>query len=469
MNTIPRIMIAGTNSGVGKTTVTLGIMSALVKRGIKVQGFKAGPDYIDPSHHTFVTGNASRNLDTWMMGESACRELFERSAANADISVIEGVMGLYDGSIDSSGHGSSAHLAKILNTPVILVVNARGVAQSAGAIVMGFKEFDKEIKLAGVIINNVASQSHYDCIKKAIEDSCSITVLGYLKKDKDITIPERHLGLIPSEEQKINSTLYDKLGQMVLETIDTDRLQDIAGSAGIFPDYNKSIFINRNSSLNVTLAVARDSAFCFYYQDDIDLFEAMGAKIKLFSPLNDKSLPDGIDGIFMGGGFPELFADRLMKNESMRDSIVEAHKQGTVIYGECGGMMYLLEKLIDCEGRSFKMSGVLSGTSRMENRRQGLGYVIVDTTCDNVICNKGDTFRAHEFHWSKLQDISDSTMFAYNTRKSNGKRTGVDGICENNVLASYTHIHFSSNPELARSILLTMAERSKHKLAAERT
>jgi cobyrinic acid a,c-diamide synthase len=469
MNKLPRIMIAGTNSGVGKTTVTLGIMSALAQKGIKVQGFKAGPDYIDPSHHTFVTGNASRNLDTWMMGENACRELFERSALNADVSVIEGVMGLYDGSIDSSGHGSSAHLAKILNTPVILVVNAKGVAQSAGAVVMGFREFDKEINLAGIVINNVASQNHYDIIKQAIEESCSVAVLGYLKKESDITIPERHLGLIPSEEKKINSALYDKLGQMVLETIDIDKLQEIAGSAALFPDYNRSIFIERGSSLDVTLAVARDSAFCFYYQDDIDLFESLGAKIIEFSPLSDKSLPDGIDGIFMGGGFPELFADRLMKNESMRNSIVEADKEGTVIYGECGGMMYLLEKLIDCECRSFKMSGVLNGTSRMENRRQGLGYVITDATCDTVICNNGDTFRAHEFHWSKLQDVPDSTMFAYNTRKSNGKRTGVDGICKSNVMASYTHIHFSSNPKLAVNLLSSMAKISTHKLAAERT
>ncbi|MHC4139479.1 MAG: cobyrinate a,c-diamide synthase [Planctomycetota bacterium] len=469
MNQLPRIMIAGTNSGVGKTTVTLGIMSALVQKGIKVQGFKAGPDYIDPSHHTFVTGNASRNLDTWIMGENACRELFVRSAANADISIIEGVMGLYDGSIDSSGHGSSAHLAKILNTPVILVVNARGVAQSAAAIVLGFKEFDKEINLAGVILNNIASQSHYDCIKEAIEESCSVTVLGYLKKESNITIPERHLGLIPSEEQKVNSALYDKLGQMVLETIDTDKLLNAAGSAGIFPDFNKLIFTSRDSSQNVTLAVARDNAFCFYYQDDIDLFEELGAKIKLFSPLNDRSLPDGIDGIFMGGGFPELFANRLMKNESMRNSILDASKQGIVIYGECGGMMYLLEKLIDCEGRSFKMSGVLNGSSRMENRRQGLGYVIADAICDNAIGKRGDTFRAHEFHWSKLQDIPDDTSFAYTTRKSNGKKTGFDGICKSNVLASYTHIHFSSNPELARNILSTMAERSKHKLVAERT
>jgi len=459
-------MIAGTNSGVGKTTVTLGIMSALVQKGIKVQGFKAGPDYIDPSHHTFVTGNASRNLDTWMMDTNVCRELFARSAANADISVIEGVMGLYDGSIDSTGHGSSAHLATCLNAPVILVVNARGVAQSAGAIVMGFKEFNKEIRLAGIILNNIASQSHYDCVKKAIEGSCSVTVLGYLKKDNDIIIPERHLGLIPSDEGRVNSALYEKLGQMILETVDIDRVLNAAGLAGIYPDYHKSIFINKNDPLRVTLAIAKDRAFCFYYQDDIDLFEALGAKIKYFSPLNDRSLPDDIDGIFMGGGFPELYAAELTQNESMRNSLSESQKQGILIYGECGGMMYLLEKLIDCNGRSFKMSGILSGASRMENRRQGLGYVIVDAIRDSVICKKGDTFRAHEFHWSKLQNVPDDTVFAYNTRKNRGYKTGFDGIGMNNVLASYTHVHFSSNPELARNLLLSMVKTSRGKVAS---
>lgn len=462
-------MVAGTNSGVGKTTVTLGIMSALVQKGINVQGFKAGPDYIDPSHHTLVTENASRNLDTWIMGEDVCRELFERSATAADISVIEGVMGLYDGSIDSTGHGSSAHLATVLNTPVILVVNVKGVAQSAGAMVMGFIEYNKVVNIAGVVLNNVASQSHYDYVRKAIESSCSVAVLGYLKKDSGITIPERHLGLIPSGEVNVNSNLYEKLGKMVLETVDIGKLMDVAGSADGFPDYNRTIFIDRKETMKVTLAIARDNAFCFYYQDDIDLFESLGAEIKQFSPLNDSRLPDDIDGIFMGGGFPELYADQLMGNKSMANSILEACKQGSVIYGECGGMMYLLEKLIDCEGRSFKMSGVLNGTTRMENRRQGLGYVVADAAYDNIICKKGDTFRAHEFHWSKMEDVPDNTVFAYNTRKSNGKKTGVDGICKGTVLASYTHVHFSSNPELAVNILSAMADKSKRKLVAERT
>ena len=469
MNKLPRIMIAGTNSGVGKTTVTLGIMSALVQKGIEVQGFKAGPDYIDPSHHKFVTGNASRNLDTWMMGDSACRELFERSAVNADVSVIEGVMGLYDGSIDSTGHGSSAHLAKLLKTPVILVISAKGIAQSAGAVVMGYKEFDKDINLSGIIVNNVSSHSHYDCIKSSIEETCSVPVLGYLKKDKEIIIPERHLGLVPSEENVGQSNLYERLGKMALETVDIDGLLKVARSAGAFPDYDKSIFLDGNVIADINLAIAKDNAFCFYYQDDIDLFEALGAKVKYFSPLSNRRLPDDIDGIFLGGGFPELYTEKLMENDSMKKSILEAYNQGTVIYGECGGMMYLLERLIDCDGSSFNMCGVLSGTSRMENRRQGLGYIIAEATYDNVICKRGDTFRAHEFHWSKLLDVPENTIFSYKTRKSNGKESGYDGICKKNVLASYTHVHFSSNPELARNLLSSMKKASENKLVSERT
>ena len=363
MNKLPRILIAGTNSGAGKTTVTLGIMSALTRKGMRTQGFKSGPDYIDPSHHNAVTGNISRNLDTWIMGNDICRELFERSAVNAYISVIEGVMGLYDGSIGSTALGSSAHLAKILKTPVILVINAKGMAQSAGAMVLGYKEFDADINLAGVIVNNVASQSHYDCVKKSIDEACSVPVLGYLRKEKDIVIPERHLGLIPSSENKSPSSLYDRLGKMVFETVDIDRLLEVANSADDFPNYEKLVFKDSGKTFDVQIALAKDEAFCFYYQDDIELFESLGAKIHYFSPLHDDGVPDDVDGIFIGGGFPEIYAERLMINTRMRESILDASNLGTIIYGECGGMMYLLEKLTVCQGRQFRMCGVLKGSS----------------------------------------------------------------------------------------------------------
>jgi cobyrinic acid a,c-diamide synthase len=465
MINIPRVIIAGTNSGVGKTTVTLGIMSALVKKGMTVQGFKSGPDYIDPSHHNLVTGNASRNLDTWIMGDDVCREIFERSAIKADISVIEGVMGLYDGSIDSTGPGSTAHLAKVLEASVILVINAKGMAQSAGAMVLGYKEFDKDANIAGVIANNVSGQNHYDYIKKAIEETCSIPVLGYLQKDKEITIPERHLGLIPSTENKSPSILYDRLGELILKTVEIDRLIEVASSADAFPNYKKAIFQEDSRTFDLQIAIARDEAFCFYYQDDIDLFESLGARIHYFSPLNDKRIPGDVDGIFIGGGFPELYAEGLMMNKSMRNSILETANQGTVIYGECGGMMYLLDELIDTEGRSFKMCGVLEGTSRMESKRQGLGYISVSALYDNPLCKKGDTFRSHEFHWSRLSDIPKDTIFAYETRKSNGKRCGLDGIySKDNIIASYTHVHFSSNPKLAHNLLSSMKNASRNKV-----
>lgn len=459
MNKIPRFMIAGTNSGVGKTTVTLGIMSALVKRGLNVQGFKSGPDYIDPSHHKFVTGNASRNLDTWIMGNDTCRGLFARSAEMADVSIVEGVMGLYDGSINSTEcNGSSAHLAKVLNTPVILVINAKGMSQSAGAMVLGYREYDRDLAISGVIVNNIASSNHYDCVKRSIEEACSIPVLGYLQKNPEITIPERHLGLIPSSENKTHSSLYAKLGEMVLKTVDINALIDIAGSVGGVPVCDKTIFENNNRDFDVKLAIAKDEAFCFYYQDDIELFESLGASIVYFSPLNDECVPDEADGIFIGGGFPELFAEKLMMNKSMRDSILNASCQGKLIYGECGGMMYLLEKMIDTEERAFKMCSVIKGTSKMEKRRQGLGYVTINALTDNPICKKGDTFRAHEFHWSRLLDVPKETIYAYETRKSNGMKNGSDGLClNNNIMASYTHVHFSSNPVLAKNLLASMA------------
>jgi cobyrinic acid a,c-diamide synthase len=399
------------------------------------------------------------------MGDNVCRELFERSAIKADISVIEGVMGLYDGSIDSTGLGSSAHLAKVLKTPVVLVINAKGLAQSAGAMALGFKEFDKDVHLAAVIVNNVASQVHYDCIKESIEAACSIPVLGYLQRNTEVAITERHLGLVPSTENKSPSTLYEKLGEMVLETFNIDRLIEITKATDDFPEYDKTIFQDSNArSFDVKIALARDETFCFYYQDDIELFESLGASVQYFSPIHDEKVPDDVDCIFIGGGFPELYAERLMLNTSMQESIMDKSRQGVLIYAECGGMMYLLEELVDSEGKQFKMCGVLEGSSEMKNRRQGLGYVTVEALYDNLICKKGNTFRAHEFHWSKLLDVQKKTVFAYETRKSNGKRCGLDGILKNNILASYTHVHFSSNAELAINLLSSMVKVSRSRL-----
>ena len=333
----PRILIAGTHSGVGKTTITLGLMSALKEKGYKVQGFKAGPDYIDPSHHTAITGRPSRNLDTWLMSRDVCLELYEHALIDSNIAVIEGVMGLYDGCLDGSELGSTAHLAKILNVPAILVMDAKGMSRSAGAVVLGYKNFDKDVEIRGIILNRVKSERHYASLKESIERNCGIPVLGYMPFHDDITLPERHLGLVPSIEQEFAKSTYQKIGSLLSNTVDVDRLINIATSLEGLPSYQKTVFSGINERFDFRIAVAVDEAFNFYYQDNLDLLELYGIELTYFSPLYDKYLPADIDGLYIGGGFPELHAAVLAANTTMKESIRKAHKNGVVIYGECGG------------------------------------------------------------------------------------------------------------------------------------
>ena len=473
---IKRVLIAGTHSGAGKTTVTLGIMSLLRKRGYSVQGFKSGPDYIDVGHHNKVTGNRSRNLDTWMIDVNGCRELFYRSAIEADISVIEGVMGLYDGSLTDEPKGSSAYLAKILRTPVILVVDVKGMAQSAGAVALGFVNYDCETCVKGIILNRVGSAKQFDAIKSTIERVAKVPVIGYLKCDNNITIPERHLGLVPFLEGDGDDDLYEKIGLQMASTLDIDKVIDIAADDCSFPEFESRLFSSSNFDVRIQennkcdagkgsglrrirIAVAMDKAFHFYYQDNLDILESKGAELCLFSPLYDKSLPDDIDGIYIGGGFPELFGAELEANEDMRCSVKGAADSGVVIYAECGGMMYLLDKLIDCKGISYIMCGVFPASSVMENRRQGLGYINIDGCVDNILCRKGDKFSAHEFHWSKIIDVANNKdlLFAYSVSKGLNGKTKADGLVKGNVLASYAHVHFASNPLLAVNLLESMS------------
>ncbi|MEE9201551.1 MAG: cobyrinate a,c-diamide synthase [Candidatus Brocadiales bacterium] len=456
MSRHPRILIAGTHSGVGKTTLTLALMAGLKKRGLqKVQGFKVGPDYIDPSHHTAVTGRPSRNLDTWMMGRDACIQSFGRAGSDADISVIEGVMGLYDGHRDASGTGSTAEMARLLDAPVILVVDAKGLGQSAAAVVMGYKEFDSEVPLAGVILNNVSGQSHLRFLKDPIERRCGLPVLGYIGRDRKIALPERHLGLVPHGEGPVGEDFYSSLAD-VLGEVDIGRIIDIAGSA---PDMPGKISNHPGDRIPLRVAVARDEAFNFYYEDNLDLLRSLGAELIPFSPLRDPALPPDVDAVYIGGGFPELYARELESNAGMREEMRNAAESGVVMYGECGGMMYLLERLIDFEGGSYKMCGVLPGASQMSDKRQDLGYVSVKSLNDNILCERAETFRGHVFHWSILKDIPEGTAFAYEISR-HGEGARPDGICRDNVLASYTHVHFAGNPAMAMR-LLTSAKRAR--------
>lgn len=459
----PSLLIAGTHSGVGKTTITLALMATLKKKGLRVQGFKVGPDYIDPSHHTTATGIPSRNLDTWMMGPEACLELFTRAARGADISVIEGVMGLYDGHSDGTGAGSTAHLAKLLGVPVILVLDAKGLGQSAAAMALGYKLLDPEILLAGVILNNVASKTHLEYLKKPIEGQAGLPVLAYMEKDTELRIPERHLGLTPSQEFSEGPNLYGDLAERLI-WLGKRGPQEVASLTREIPPQRPRVFdvgatrrVVPTHSNTIRLALARDEAFHFYYQDNLDLLQSLGAQLLPFSPLRDSTLPPEVDLIYIGGGFPELYASQLEANPPMREAIRQAAEKGVAIYAECGGLMYLMERLINFEGRSYNMCGIFSGASQMGKKRQALGYVTVRAREDNLLCNRGETLRGHVFHWSRLVDVpGDSQRFAFELEKGTGAipaNLGQDGLQKDNVLASYVHVHFAQNPALAMNLL----------------
>ncbi|KAA0242182.1 MAG: cobyrinate a,c-diamide synthase [Candidatus Brocadia sp. AMX2] len=430
-------------------------MSVLMEKGCRVQGFKVGPDYIDPSHHMAITGRPSRNLDTWLMSRDVCLELFERAVMGSDMAVIEGVMGLYDGCLDGTEFGSTAHLAKILDVPVILVMDAKGMSRSAGAIALGFKHFDKDVKIQGVILNRVRSERHYTSLKKSIEGNCNIPVLGYLSFDEEIILPERHLGLVPSIEQEFSKSAYQKIGNLLSATMDIEKLIGMASSPNNLPAFQKTVFCGTTERFNFRVAVAVDEAFNFYYHDNLDLLESFGVELTYFSPMYDKYLPADIHGLYLGGGFPELHAALLASNTTMKESIRKAYRNGLVIYGECGGMMYLLEQMVDFKKKIHEMCGILKGMTKMENKRQGLGYITVEAIHDNLLCKKGDVFKAHEFHWSSLH-VSEGTRFAYAISKCDDNRSRSDGLFADRVLGSYTHVHFATEPGLVKHFLRTM-------------
>ncbi|MDO8662747.1 MAG: cobyrinate a,c-diamide synthase [Candidatus Omnitrophota bacterium] len=448
---LPRIIIAGTHSGVGKTTLTLGITSALKKRGVNVQAFKAGPDYIDPAYHSQASGKLCGNLDSWLLSKDVLRELFARRAEPAEISIIEGVMGLYDGLKDSE-QGSTAHLAKILNSPVILILNARSLSRSAAAIALGYKKFDPGVDIAGIILNNIASKRHYNYIKSAIERKTRIPVLGYLPGDHHLKISERHLGLVPVTEKKVIGAFRGILAKSVSANINLTKLLAIARQAKPLPHSREIIFKKELPKGRVTIAIAKDKAFHFYYQDNLDILKHLGAEIVTFSPLRDRELPKGIDGLYIGGGFPEVFASDLSKNASLRQSIYQKAKDGLPIYAECGGLMYLVKNLIDFQKRKFPMVGVFKCSVNMGNRLHRMGYVNVQVIKDNILSNQGDRNRAHLFHWSRLTNIPKNSTFAYRIIKDKDNLF-YDGLVTKNVLASYAHLHFASNTDFAKNFI----------------
>lgn len=502
----PRLIIAGTGSGAGKTTVTLGLMKAFAQRGLSVQGFKCGPDYIDPTYHTAVTGRASRNLDAWMTSPAYVRETFEKRAAGHDISIIEGVMGLYDGKDPLSSTGSTAEIAMVTQTPVILVVDVRSMARSAAAIVLGFQQLEPELNIAAVIVNRCGSAGHYTIVKKAIEQMCGIPVAGWLKRDEDLSIPERHLGLVPAIERGELEPLFQRAAEMMLEGTNLELLLELAASAPPLPlqcsstagtthassnDPAITAETARNSvitqaviaanaadigstaytaSVNDTehvshptvphihgkpdtyqpvIAVARDAAFNFYYPDNLELLEAAGARLHFFSPLAGEGIPMEADSIYLGGGFPEEFAAVIAENEHFLNGLREAARSRMPLFAECGGYMVLGETLTDREGKTYTMAGIIPAQVQMQKKRAALGYREASAVQDSFLLKQGEVLRGHEFHYSTMTyGDEERIQYAYETKGLRGVKQ--EGYAAGSIVAGYTHVHLGSYPAAAQ-------------------
>jgi cobyrinic acid a,c-diamide synthase len=451
----PRLVIAGTHSGVGKTNVTLALLAALKSRGRRVQAFKVGPDFIDPGHHAALTGRPSRNLDGWMLGPTVNRQIFLQAAAGADLSIIEGMMGLFDGSSPTDEKGSTAEIAKLLDVPVLLVVDGSAMARSVAALASGYARFDPAVHVAGVLFNRINGEGHYQLLKEAVEAETKLSVVGYLQPDAALGIPDRHLGLVTALEQP-GSSLYSRLAEAAGKTVDLDKIETLANAAGELsaelPAARKMV------GGGIRVGVAYDPAFCFYYPENLELLEAEGAQLIRFSPLYDPALPE-VELLYLGGGYPELHAEALARNEPMRTAIHRFAVNGGAIYAECGGMMYLMDTIRDFEGHSHKMVGLFAGEAVMHRSNLVLGYRELEITRPCVLGELGMKARGHEFHYSSLVG-AEALEYGCMITDARGRHRGQDGLIASNTLALYTHLHFASQPALARSLLTTVRKKA---------
>lgn len=444
LQNLPRIVIAGTASGTGKTTVTAGMLCALKKRNLSVASFKIGPDYIDPSYHKFLSGADCHNLDSWLVGKDEIANIFFHGSNGADISVIEGVMGLYDGGRE--GVSSTAEIAKLLNAPVVLVIDCKSMGASAAAVAMGFRDYDKEVNFAGVILNRLGSKSHEKMICDAME-KLNIKVFGTILRDENLHLPERHLGLLPAVENNDKNALTEHF--VVMEnSIKIDEIIALANNAK--PLENIKHGLQNNAKKEVKIAVAKDEAFSFYYEDSHAVLEEFGAEIIFFSPLYDKEIPS-CDGLILGGGFPEMFAEKLEANFSMRESIKNAADTGLPIYAECGGFMYLTESIVDLSGKTFDMVGVINKQAKMEHKLQTVGYVTAEQTGDTIFGKSGLKFKGHEFHFSITDSDEGTAAFLIEKMRTGAKY--LSGYSDKNILASYLHLHFRGEREAAKNFV----------------
>jgi cobyrinic acid a,c-diamide synthase len=454
-DTIPAFCVAAAGSGSGKTTVTLGLLAALRRRGLSVAPFKCGPDYIDPGFHRAVCGVPSRNLDTWMMGRGGVRRSFAVSAEKADAAVVEGVMGLFDGAEPGRLSGSTADVAEALGIPVLLVVDAKGMAGTIAPIAKGLAEFEPGVEVMGIVANNVGSERHAEILKTALSAADAPPFLGYLRRDAELALPERHLGLVSVTEHPLGldtakrGAFLDKLVAMFEEGFDIDAILKLSERPRPVPPATPaSLSILPPPDGRGKIALALDEAFHFYYEDNLDALKDAGWEIVPFSPLSDLALPDGTDWVYIGGGFPECFAERLERNSAMRNAVAEFADAGGAVYAECGGLMYLSENIAALDGKKHAMCGVIPLGTRMEPRLRSLGYREIRVEAALPFANTGTVFRGHEFHWSSAEptgDIPDGITAPIAWRRAKGGEWTPAGYRVGNVSASYAHIHFATS------------------------
>lgn len=428
-------------------------MAALRRRGLSVAPFKVGPDFIDPGHHALVAGRASRNLDGWMLDRSYNRAGFSRHAAGCDMAVVEGVMGLFDGFSGRDEAGSTAQMAKWLDLPVLLVVNAASMARSAAALVQGFESFDPRVRFAGVVFNNLGSQGHLAYLAEAMDAYVRMPLLGGLLRNDRLHMPERHLGLTTAEDRPLSSEQIDLLADHIESGIDLDRLLELLPEIETPAPPNVTEAASKPDGAAIRLGVARDRAFCFYYPDNLELLASAGVQLVFFSPLTDEHPPEDLDGIYFGGGYPELHAARLAENRTMRREIRRLSRAGMPVYAECGGFMYLCRELETREGHRYPMCDCFPFHTRMHDRLRTLGYREVEVDGDTLLGGRGRMLRGHEFHYSDIVDVGDADPpdTAYNVASRKGGQHRSEGYVVDRTLGSYIHLHFGSDPQCARA------------------
>jgi len=444
---IPRIVIAASGSGAGKTTATVALVGAMRTRGLRVAAFKCGPDYLDPTYHARVLGTPSQNLDGWMMGREAVIATFARASRDADIAVIEGMMGLFDGAAPDSDEGSTAEIAKWIGAPVVLIHDSSGIARTIAAVAMGFAGFDPQLRLAGLICNRIGSRGHLELLERACPE---IPILGGFPADAALSFPERHLGLFAADRDVLPDRIVAEWARRASEWLDVDTIIRIAREA---PPLEVTGVADRSAGkTRCRIGIAHDDAFHFYYEDNLRRLEESGAEIVRFSPIADRSLP-AVDGLYFGGGYPEAHAERLSANESMLAEVRRFAREGRPIYAECGGLMYLCEAIRTLDGRRHPMAALLPGVAGMNDRLQALGYVEVETTRATILGGAGLRFRGHQFRYSTLEPSAPAgAPCAYRVIPRWGGEFA-EGYSLANVLGSYVHAHWASNPAVAEGFV----------------